>query len=245
MPKNIEKLIIESAKGNITGNNVQDDIVLKGIYKSENKQYIKDLELTLNPGTEKSISLKLPYEGYEIQLFIVNFTGDDRLEIMIRGESEGPTLHPSEEPGLHAIAVIYKYENNNLIEIFNHDKFYKENICSAKYKNGYKVNISCGNKKYSLDISKKLKSYLDNIFNTDGSVKSYYDPFYEPHVNRPFEIYPIKSHSNNHYELLIEQVVMGTGEYTAGPTPALAIIQTFGYFEKSEFNIKDKGLLIF
>ncbi|MGL4912151.1 MAG: hypothetical protein ACRC3Y_06925 [Romboutsia sp.] len=131
----------------------------------------------------------------------------------------------------------------NLLDL-NPNTFYQENICSVKYKAQYKVNISCNSKKYSLDISKKTKSYLDNVFNTDGSVKSYYDPFYEPHINRPFEIYPIKSHFSNNYELLIEQSVMGTGIYTAGPTTSLAIIQTLGYFEGNKFNIKSKGLLI-
>ena len=70
--------------------------------------------------SNKPIITEIPYTGYSLELFLGDFNGDGRDEIMVRGEYGGS--------GSYAIAAIYKYKDGYLEEIFNPDMF------SEKYK---------------------------------------------------------------------------------------------------------------
>ncbi len=226
MANNTEKVIIDSASGNIIDEHSKDNVILVGVHPSTDSAYTDNIQLILNPKSDSPISIDVNYGGYNMQLFIGDFTGDNKSEIMVRGGFGGS--------GGFEIGVIYKYENNTLIEIFNQDKFAKDNSCVAKYVNNYKVHVNCGNKKYSIDLSSRPKQYLNEIYSSDSSVK----PYYEPYVDAPSAIYPIKQVYNNFYDLLIQQRIVGIAN-----ADTLGIIQTLGSLENTKFEILSKGLL--
>ncbi len=226
MANNTDKVIIDVASGNIIDEHSKDNVILVGVHPSTDSKYVDNIKLILNPKSDSPVSIDFNYGGYNMQLFIGDFTGDNKSEIMVRGGFGGS--------GGFEIGVIYKYEGNKLIEIFNQDKFYEDNTCTAKYTDNYKVHVNCGTKKFSIDLSSRPKQYLNEIYLSDGSVK----PYYEPYVDAPSAIYPIKQVYNNYYELLIQQRIVGIVN-----ADTLGIIQTLGNLENSKFEILSKGLL--
>jgi len=133
-------------------------------------------------------------------------------------------------------SVISQYEDKKLIEIFNQDQVNQNNPCTAKYKDNYKVHVSCGKKKYSIDISSRPKEYLEQIYTSNGTV----NPDYEPYIDSPNAIYPIKQIYNDAYQLLIQQRIVGIAN-----ADTLGIIQTLASLINSEFEVIYKGLLLF
>ena len=226
MDNSAEKGVVDFANGNITSEHSKDDVVLIGVSPYKGSPYVDDIEIVLNQENGKSISTKFPYSGYNMQLFIADFTGDNRSDIMVRGGFGGS--------GGFEIGVIYKYENGKLIEIFNQNYFYENNMCKANYKENYKLNINCGKNKYILNLSARPKEYLDLIYTPDGKIK----PVYEPYVDAPSAILPIKQIYNSFYELIILQRVIGIVN-----SDTLASIQTLLSLENSKNNIIYKGLL--
>ena len=222
-----KNVIIDTAYGNITGKNSIDKISLTGVYPYEGSTYSQEMELILNIDKGKSVSIKFPYDGYNLQLFIGDFNGDRKSEIMVRGGFGGS--------GGFEIGVIYKYQDNTLIAIFNQDMFTDNNTCTAKFKDNYKVHINCTDKKYSIDISSRPKDYLDLIYNNDGTVKSGVTVSVDP----PEGIYPIKQVSNHYYNLLIFQRIVGIVN-----ADTLGVIQSMSNLLDDKYNLEYKGLLL-
>lgn len=106
-----KKVLIDSSHGNISKENSKDEVILVGVYPFEGISYVDNIELILKPEDSDSITVKIKYSGYNMQLFLGDFTGDNKLEIMVRGGFGGS--------GGFEIGVIYKYEDGKLIEIFN------------------------------------------------------------------------------------------------------------------------------
>ena len=131
--------------------------------------------------------------------------------------------------------IIYKYEDKKLIEIFNQDRVNQNNPCTAKYKDNYKVHVNCDEKKYSIDISSRPKEYLEQIYTPEGTVK----PDYEPYIDSPNAIYPIKQVYNDAYQLLIQQRIVGIAN-----ADTLGVIETLASLINSEFEVIYKGLLL-
>lgn len=226
MKNSTEKVMVDFANGNITGENSKDDVILIGISPYKGSSYVDEMEIVLNQENGNSISINFPYSGYDMQLFLGDFTGNNRSDIMVRGGFGGS--------GGFEIGVIYKYENGKLVEIFNQNTFYDNNKCQASYKENYKLNINCGENKYSLNLAARPKDYLNLIYTPDGKVK----PTYEPYVDAPSAILPTKQIYNNFYELIILQRVVGVAN-----SDTLASIQTLLSLEDSKNNIIYKGLL--
>lgn len=225
-----KKVVIDTALGNIIGEHTLDKVTLVGVYPFKDSSYVDDIELVLNFENNSKVSIRFPYSGYNMQLFIADFTNDKRDEIMIRGGFGGS--------GGFEIGVIYKYEDGNLIKIFDQNEFYNQNKCTAKYEDNYKVNINCGRKKYLLDISSRPKEYLDLIYDSDGKLKE--NSITLSYVDAPNVIYPVKQVYNSYYELLIQQRVVGIVN-----VDTLAVIQTLISLENTTLNEIYKGLLIF
>lgn len=222
-----DKTIIDVKQGNITAPYSEDKAVLVGVYPTNGSSYANNLELVLNLENSEPITIELPYSGYNMQLFIGDFTGDNKSEIMVRGGFGGS--------GGFEIGVIYKYENGKLVEIFNQDTFVNNNTCSSKFKPNYKAAVYCGKNKYLIDLSSKKDDYLDYIYSPDGKLISSQSPY----VDAPSAILPIKQVYNNYYELLIQQRIVGIAN-----ADTLGVIQTLGSLTDSKFKPIYKGLLL-
>ena len=219
------KVVIDSISANIIDEHSQDKSILVGILPYENSTYSENLELIIKPEVGYPTKIKLPFSGYDMQLFCGDFTNDKKDEIMVRGSFGGS--------GGFEIGVIYKFENNQIKEIFNQDDISKNNPCSATFKDNYKVHISCGEKKYSINLSSRPKNYLQLAYDENGKVL----PGVVAYVDAPNALFPIKDVDNSYYELLIQQRIVGVVN-----ADTLGIIQTVCDFINGKFNVVTKGL---
>ena len=219
------KVVIDSISANIIDEHSQDKSILVGILPYKNSTYSENLELIIKPEVGYPTKIKLPFSGYDMQLFCGDFTNDKKDEIMVRGSFGGS--------GGFEIGVIYKFENNQIKEIFNQDDISKNNPCSATFKDNYKVHISCGEKKYSINLSSRPKNYLQLAYDENGKVL----PGVVAYVDAPNALFPIKDVDNSYYELLIQQRIVGVVN-----ADTLGIIQTVCDFINGKFNVVTKGL---
>ena len=219
------KVIVDSLSANIVNKHSQDKVILVGIFPYENSSYSENLELVVNPEVGYPVKIQLPYSGYDMQLFCGDFTNDGRDEIMVRGSFGGS--------GGYEIGVIYKFDNNKIKEIFNQNDITKNNSCTAKFKDNYKVHVNCGKKKYSINLSTRPKDYLELAYNNDGKVL----PGVQANVDAPNALFPIKDVDNSYYELLVQQRIVGLVN-----ADTLGIIQTICNFLNDKFTVVTKGL---
>lgn len=222
-----KQTVVEMKEANVTGENSNDKVILIGTYPYEDSNYLDNIELVLNRENNEPISIKFPYSGYNMQLFIGDFTGDKKSEIMVRGGYGGS--------GGFEIGVIYTYENGKLIEIFNQESFATNNTCTSKFKDNYKVSVNCGKNKYLIDISKRPKEYLDSIYTPNKTVNTSINPY----VDAPMGMYPIKEIYNEYYELLIEQRIVGTVNFDT-----IGVIETVIELLNSKLNVLSKGIFL-
>ena len=219
------KVIVDRLPANIVDKHSKDKAILVGVFPYENSSYSENLELVVNPEVGYPVKIQLPYSGYDMQLFCGDFTNDGRDEIMVRGSFGGS--------GGYEIGVIYKFDNNKIKEIFNQNDITKNNSCTAKFKDNYKVHVNCGKKKYSINLSTRPKDYLELAYNNDGKVL----PGVQANVDAPNALFPIKDVDNSYYELLVQQRIVGLVN-----ADTLGIIQTICNFLNDKFAIVTKGL---
>lgn len=241
-----KKLIIDAAYGSITNKYTEDKVILVGEFPDEKSNYTNSLQLVINREDDLPLTIDIPYSGYNMQLFVGDFTGDRLENIMIRGEYKKPcnniinenknVNNASENKNKinYEIGVIYKYENENLIEIFNLERYRKNNSCSAKFKNNYRTSVTCNKKKYLIDLSTRSKDYLKIIYDENKKLKSNLSPI----IDNPSGIYPIKQAFNNYYELLIYQRIVGINNMDI-----LGTIETLLDLRDNKLNIIYEGLL--
>lgn len=241
-----KKLIIDAAYGSITNKYTEDKVILVGEFPDEKSNYTNSLQLVINRENDLPLTIDVPYSGYNMQLFVGDFTGDRLENIMIRGEYKKPcnniinenknVNNTSENKNIinYEIGAIYKYENENLIEIFNLERYRKNNSCSAKFKNNYRTSVTCNKKKYLIDLSTRSKDYLEMIYDENKKLKLNLSPI----IDNPSGIYPIKQAFNDYYELLIYQRIVGINNMDT-----LGTIETLLDLRDNKLNIIYEGLL--
>lgn len=213
---NNKKMIIDAAYGSITNRYSDDKVILVGVFPDEKSNYTNSLQLVINRENDLPLTIDVPYSGYNMQLFVGDFTGDRVDNIMIRGEykdsdnnsiNENKDIKVKSDNNLigYEIGVIYKYENENLIEIFNVNKYKSNNLCTAKFKSNYRTSVTCNKKKYLIDLSTRSNKYLSKIYDENKKVKTNLSPI----LDNPCGIYPIKQIFSDKYELLIYQRIVG------------------------------------
>lgn len=216
------KVVIDSISAYILDEYSKDEVILVGMHPYEDSSYSDNLELVIKPETGYPITLKLAYSGYNMKLFSGDFTNDNKDEIMVRGSFGG-----------FEIGAIYKLIDDKIKEIFNQNDIVKNSPCTAKYKDNYKVHISCGNKKYSINLANRPKDYLNLIYDSEGKVK----PKAISSVDAPDALFPIKDVDNNYHELLIQQRIVGIIN-----ADTLGIIQTQCNLLDDKLTIVKKGI---
>lgn len=192
--------IIDVKVGNIIGQYTHDKVILVGNYSYKDSSYVENVEIAIN--REESgipITTKIPYTGYNLELFLGDFNGDGRDEIMVMGAYGGS--------GGYVIAAIYEYKDKKLVEVFNPDMFSEKYKFIATYLEGDKALVQSValKEKYIFDISKTPEIYLDMIYDKNGKVRR----LYEPTVSAINGAYPIKIVFEKNYYLFIRQRVVG------------------------------------
>ncbi len=236
MTFNNKKVIIDVAYGSITNKYSDDSVVLVGEFHDEKNNHANSLQLVINRENDLPITVNVPYNGYNMQLFVGDFTGDKIDNIMIRGEYENPQIYKDGHDNLisYELGVIYKYESEKLIEIFNMEKYKNNNLACAKFKSNYRTSVSCGKKKYLIDLSTRPKEYLNKIYDEDKTVKTNL----KPTLDNPSEIFPIKVVFSDCYNLLIYQRIVGINN-----SDVIGTIETLINLNNNNINIIYEGLL--
>lgn len=236
MTFNNKKVIIDVAYGSITNKYSDDSVVLVGEFHDEKSNHANSLQLVINRENDLPITVNVPYNGYNMQLFVGDFTGDKIDNIMIRGEYENPQIYKDGHDNLisYELGVIYKYESEKLIEIFNMKKYKNNNLACAKFKSNYRTSVSCGKKKYLIDLSTRPKEYLNKIYDEDKKVKTNL----KPTLDNPSEIFPMKVVFSDCYNLLIYQRIVGINN-----SDVIGTIETLINLNNNNINIIYEGLL--
>ncbi|MCC3866733.1 hypothetical protein [Terrisporobacter mayombei] len=236
MTLNNKKVIIDAAYGSITNKYADDKVILVGEFPDEKSNYANSLQLVINRENNLPLTINVPYNGYNMQLFVEDFTGDRLDNIMIRGEYNNTLVDKNGHNNLisYELGVIYKYENEKLIEIFNMEKYKNNNLPSAKFKNNYRTSVSCNKKKYLIDLSTRSKEYLNEIYDENKKVKTNL----RPTLDNPSEIFPIKEVFNDCYNLLIYQRIVGINN-----SDVIGTIETLINLNNNKINIVYEGLL--
>ena len=236
MTFNNKKVIIDVAYGSITNKYSDDSVVLVGEFHDEKNNHANSLQLVINRENDLPITVNVPYNGYNMQLFVGDFTGDKIDNIMIRGEYENPQIYKDGHDNLisYELGVIYKYESEKLIEIFNMKKYKNNNLACAKFKSNYRTSVSCGKKKYLIDLSTRPKEYLNKIYDEDKKVKTNL----KPTLDNPSEIFPMKVVFSDCYNLLIYQRIVGINN-----SDVIGTIETLINLNNNNINIIYEGLL--
>lgn len=236
MTFNNKKVIIDVAYGSITNKYSDDSVVLVGEFHDEKSNHANSLQLVINRENDLPITVNVPYNGYNMQLFVGDFTGDKIDNIMIRGEYENPQIYKDGHDNLisYELGVIYKYESEKLIEIFNMKKYKNNNLACAKFKSNYRTAVSCGKKKYLIDLSTRPKEYLNKIYDEDKRVKTNL----KPTLDNPSEIFPMKVVFSDCYNLLIYQRIVGINN-----SDVIGTIETLINLNNNNINIIYEGLL--
>lgn len=229
MSKKLE--IIDVKNGDVTGDNIQEIVMLKGEKFDDESTLYKSLELTVQDGsTNKQYILNLDEEGYNLSLYLGDFNGDSKDEIFIYGEKGGT--------GGYAIGKIYEVIDGNFRVIFNCENFSEEYKYITEYLDNYFVKIYCdkNKKEYKFYIGDNYQGYLEAIYDKNGKVKSTDKPIVS-YVNG---IYPIENMVEDNLDLLLQQRIVGVAN-----SDIIGAIETIINLKNNVINeIKQYGLTL-
>lgn len=205
-------VVVFSVQGDVNGDGIPDNVSLIG-NKTIDSPYIQNITLAIQDGRTCRVNY-VPLKsnaGYNPTLFLGDFTGNGIKDIFISitsGGSGGITYY-----------YIYSDVGNIPKLLFDYNVFNEIFQYQVIYKDYYKVNIINITQgiEYIIDISNKDQNYLNEIYNSDGTLK---EPI-EGWVNPLNGLYPIDFDTNGVYELLAYQRI--SGRYAAD---ALGNIQT-------------------
>lgn len=223
--------IITVKEGNVTDYFSQDKVILTGEYPYVETTFTNNIELIVQPkGKVRPSIVKVPFSGYYFQLFLGDFNGDGKDEILVRGsflEVRG-----------YAIGVMYVYSNGFLEKIFDHEVFSSSYLFKASYLDNYKVEVRSLplKEKYIIDISGRPKEYLDLLFDSTGKVKNNVAPAISPVI----DVDPVKSIYDDTYSLIIKQNVLGVDN-----NDVYAIIESFFSLYENNIRLINIGILTF
>ena len=222
-----KKTILDVKLGDVVAKYSKDKVILVGTYSDKDSNYVENVEIIINPGRGgAALTTKTTYSGYNFSLFLGDFNGDGKDEIMVSGEYGGS--------GGYAIAAIYDLNRGRLIEIFNPDKFSTKYIVTAKYLDKYRVLVNSETLKqyFEYDISNRQKVYLDMIYDKKGKVNK----GQEPSVSAVNGAYPIMMPYKKLYYLFLRQRLIGVNN-----ADTIGYVESFVSLEKNNIEVIQMG----
>lgn len=160
-------IIIDYKYGNVTGQDAVDMVYLLGTKLNEDSPYVENIKLKIIEGeTNKETTIEFENEGgYNFNLFLGDFTGDKKDDILIRGDTGGS--------GGYTYNHIISYLDGEFKEIFNGEAFEREYKYSAVYKDNFKLELTCINlsKRYIMDLTSSDSLYLSLVYDDKGNLR--------------------------------------------------------------------------
>lgn len=193
-----KEVIIDIKSGNVYGRDKEETVILKGDLNEDNN-YVESLVIVIKDENNNIVEQPLMFKGYNTKIFLGKFSSNNRNDIYIYGEIN--------DSYRHEVALVYKYDDEKIVEIFNSEDFFEKNISILKYLDGYGVEVVCKEyeKIYNLDIRNIESQYLDQIYDRCGKVKIKENPNIS-YINRVDLVYYLEEELIN---LLVHQKIIG------------------------------------
>ena len=192
--------IITQVTGDVNGNGRPEKVILTGI-KDEGVGFWRDIMLSLQEiGSGKIQTVKPPFStGYNPRLFLGNFTGRPGDDVLLSSDTGGSGGIVNE--------ALYSYYRGSLRLIFSSENYEEEYKYLVKYLDNYVVEAvsESNNESYYIDISRRDRDYLDQIYNPDGKLIKPVEGFVSPMSG----LYPIDFDGNGVYDLMVWQQISG------------------------------------
>lgn len=216
--------ILDFKKGDVTGDGVPDNVYLLGKGVKGSPNFKEDIRVLVEDGkTKKTYYMDMKSNaGYEANLFLADFTGDGKEDILVSIASGGS--------GGFYFYYMFTFRNGNFVKIFDYEDFSQNQKYEAIYRNNYRVEIISedGKERYSIDISHRNREYLDQFYDKNGNL-------IKPEkgdvsgLNTLFPIYPTFGLKSKFGLLTLQRI---TGTYSAD---GLGYLQTYVNYEDDMF----------
>lgn len=211
----INPSIINIKKGDVNGDLIIDTVFLIG-RKEINSPLVKDITIIIQDGkTKKFFNINLKNNmGYNPSISLVRFNNNNYDDILISINSGGS--------GSFEFYYVYNFFKNNPSLLFDSDEFNSRYQYNIIYNDNYKVVIQNQTLRntFTIDISNRPKSYLDEIYNEDGTLKEPISGF----ITGLSALFPVDFDRDNIFNLIGIQRI--SGRYAA---------DSLGYLETELF----------
>lgn len=218
------EVVLDTKYGDVTGDGIYDMVSLTGNYLNEGESLaIENLKILIRDGASNfQQEILIPNViGYQPIIYLYPFRNKNINDIYVSILSGGS--------GGYAYYYIFGYNGKKFILEFDADKFNNLFKSQVKYIDNYKVEIiNTLNKKYLLDISDRDKDYLDEIYNSDGTLTK---PI-SGDVSALNQLIPVDMDNDGIFNLLAFQRL--TGLYNAD---SLGYLETVLSWQNNQFNI--------
>lgn len=197
-----KEVIIDIKSANIYGRGKEETVILKGDYIHEDSNYVEKASIIIKDEENNVEEYPLNINGYNLKLFTGKFSNDQKEDIYIYGETGGSSGY--------AIAIVYRYDNGELIECFNGEVFSEKYKCTSKYLDKHTIEVNCpaAERRYILNIENIEKKYLNQIYNMDGKIITNEDPSVS-YINKIDLIVNLEDGLIN---LLVYQTIIGSND---------------------------------
>lgn len=223
--------VFSYASGDVNGDGVADNVFLTG-YMTPDSPFVQNITLVIQDGrTGQFYEIALKENAcYDPALFLGDFTGDGVLDIMVSINSGGS--------GAFMYHYIYSDLNNQPRLLFDFEDYNREYKYTVSFVDGYAVEVvSIYNKKsYLIDISDKGREYLDEIYNSDGTLKAPVNGF----VNPLSTLMPVDPDYDGVLELMAWQKI--AGRYNAD---SLGYVQNILKWDGQRFKLDNQFVAVY
>jgi hypothetical protein len=188
----------------ITGDNVEDNVILTGTKTNKDDIYFENLNIVVQNGkTNKFIKSSLgKYSGgYQPTIFLGDFNEDKMPDIFVKMPTGG-------SGGFIDYSIINLKGNKSSI-LWDSKKNNNEIDVIGKFEDNFIASFSSKklNKTFQIDLSLNKVQYIDSdIYDKDGKIKEKIEPW----TSGFSEVTPLDTDKNGTYELIVSQRMVGT-----------------------------------
>ncbi len=199
--------IIEIKEGSIVSENSRDIVMLSGKYPHKDSKYVEELTIVIKSEEDGECTFNIDVSGYNFKMIIGKFQEGHIDQILICGDTGGSNGYK--------IVLLYCYDNGDLIEVFDGEKYCDKYKLALKYLENYKIEVVCRSleKRYILDIKNIDRAAVRKIYDCDGKIVTNSDP----KISYIKEVNVIHSFEKEElYIQLKEEITAIKSEYTLG-----------------------------
>lgn len=193
--------VIDSKRGDVTGDRVPDTVQLLGIRKDPTSPFIEGLTLNVRNGKTGAETRIAPpvNSGYGPHLFLGDFTGRAALDVLLHIDTGGS--------GGFINAYLYTFRGKKPSLLFSSDKFSEGSNFGAEFRNNYRVEVTdrTTGTVFTIDINNWPSNVLSEIYTQGGQLLQPVQGEVAPLV----ALYPIVTGQTGVFRLLAVQRIIG------------------------------------